>query len=127
MYLEYGGRVTGPARYVSPAIAALYTRAALMAGHWCWQADDPDANVRAIVHRSRSLQHWTWMLPHIGILSTVLGSFLALTSGNRGQELVSSVLTGAGVGMAGTFVGVYGAVFIKAYLRILQHELEAER
>jgi hypothetical protein len=123
--VAYGGRVHGPSLVAAPLILAVYAYAASFAGRICWRGESPRPFEREkLLHEMRYLPYWAWVVQMLGIVSTVLGFWLLLSKGGGDQDLHDRILSGGGVALVGTFVGILTSLVITATHRMIEHDLE---
>lgn len=127
--LTYGGKLHGPALVTIPIILALGAYATAYGGRLCWEAggefigETPVA--RNIVHRATYLDHWAWVCPMVGILSSIAGMAI-LISNNDPATLGNRIASGGGAIFYATFVGVLVSVILKHEQRMIEHELTGD-
>jgi uncharacterized membrane protein YfcA len=124
--ITFGGRIHGAALAVIPIIFLLIAYASAYGGRLCWRADGvlpgtPEA--RRIIHESLYLDHWAWVCPMLGILSSIAGMSILLST-NDAASLGERVTSGGGAIFYGTFVGVLAMLLLKHEQRMIEHELD---
>jgi hypothetical protein len=123
--LDFLSRVHGVALYAIPSILAVCAYGSAYAGYLCWDAEgcEPgDGYAKKIVHHSLYLDHWAWVCPMIGILSSIAGMSVLLSS-NDAATLGERVTSGGGGIFYGTFVGVLSMLLLKHEQRMIEHAL----
>jgi hypothetical protein len=124
--ITFGGRVHGVALYVIPLILILGAYGSAYAGRLCWRADGVEPGsitARHIVHESLYLDHFGWVCPMLGILSSIAGMSVLLSS-NDAATLGERVTSGGGGIFYGTFVGVLAMLVLKHEQRMIEHSLD---
>lgn len=122
----FGGRIHGAALITIPLILALAAYGSAYGGRLCWQADPYIRNREKaphIIHASLYLDHWAWVCPMLGILSSIAGMSILL-SNNDATTLSSRITSGGGAIFYGTFVGVLAMLLLKHEQRMIEHELD---
>jgi hypothetical protein len=123
----FGGRIHGISLGIIPLILLLTAYGSAYAGRLCWEADGDFAGetpVRVgILHRAKYLDHWAWVCPMLGILSSIAGMSILLSS-NDATTLGERVTSGGGAIFYGTFVGVLAMLLLKHEQRMIEHELD---
>lgn len=125
--LAYAHRIHGPSLVVVPLMLVVYSYAAAYAGRICWRAGDHDRSawkLQRLLHEAEYLNFWVWLLQMMGMLTTVYGFWLLLTSGGTDQNLHDRILSGGGVALVGTWVGIFTSVILAASHRMIEHDLE---
>lgn len=130
--VSLGGRVHGAAAVAVPAIFAVFLYGTAVGARLCWLAaevGDPDLVGHGfrlyLLHRAHNLSFLAWVCQIMGILSTVLGFWVLLSgqSGAQTAELATRIQSGAGVALAGTFVGIVASLVLTLEHRLVEHEL----
>lgn len=122
----FGGRIHGVALYVIPAILILTVYASSYGGRLCWRADETTPGTKTasrIIHEAHYLDHWAWVCPMLGILSSIAGMSVLL-SNNDAASLGERVTSGGGGIFYGTFAGVLAMLLLKHEQRMIEHELD---
>lgn len=126
--VTFGGRVHGAALVVIPLILGLTAYGSAYGGRLCWNADGVrpgTLSAAALIHGAKYLDHWAWVCPMLGILSSIAGMSILLSS-NDAATLGERVTSGGGAIFYGTFVGVLAMLLLKHEQRMIEHELERE-
>lgn len=124
--ITFGSNVTGAARVVIPLILLFMVYGSAYGGRLCWRADGarPGSDrARRLIHESLYLDHWAWVCPMLGILSSIAGMSILLSS-NDAASLGERVTSGGGAIFYGTFVGVLAMLLLKHEQRMIEHELD---
>ena len=124
---KYAARVHGPSLVVVPIILIVMGRAAYEALRLAWAAEGKQQNFERVplIHSARWMNYWAWLSPMIGMMGTVMGIWLILTSnGGTTANLHDRLLNGGAVVFAGTFVGILGAVMITTLHRLIEDALD---
>lgn len=126
MALKYGSRIHGPSLAVIPLILLVAGRAVYESLKLAWLSDGKIeiGEREALVHTARWLNFYAWLAPMIGMMGTVLGIWLVLTSSGSVANIHDRLLNGGGVVFAGTFVGILAAVTITTLHRLLEDALD---
>jgi hypothetical protein len=123
----FGGRIHGAALVTIPLILLLAAYGSAYGGHLCWRAGgehvDELPTRRSIIHASLYLDHWAWVCPMLGILSSIAGMSILL-SNNDATTLSARISSGGGAIFYGTFVGVLAMLLLKHEQRMIEHELD---
>lgn len=127
--LTFGGRIHGAPLVVIPLILVLTAYASVYAGWLCWRVDSWDTftyretpTKQAILHDAAYLDHWAWVAPMLGILSSIAGMSILLSS-NDATGLSDRITSGGGAIFYGTFIGVLAMLLLKHEQRMIEHAL----
>lgn len=130
--ITFGGRIHGAPLVVIPVILALAGFATGYGGWLCWRVDaykdrrrtdSYETPVRArILHDAAYLDHFAWVAPMLGILSSIAGMSILL-SGSDPAQLHDRITSGGGAIFYGTFVGVLTMLLLKQEERMIEHSL----
>jgi len=125
--LTFGGRVHGAPLVTIPVILAVTVWGSLYGGRLCWRAGDEGltgGEAERIIHEAAYLDHWAWVAPMLGILSSIAGMSILLSS-NDAANLSDRITSGGGGIFYGTFVGVLAMLLLKHEHRMIEHDLGA--
>lgn len=123
--VTFGGRIHGAPLFVIPVILLLAAYGSAYGGRLCWRADGVSPGGRTadrIIHESLYLDHYAWVCPMLGILSSIAGMSILLSS-NDAATLADRISSGGGAIFYGTFVGVLAMLLLKHEQRMIEHEL----
>lgn len=126
--VTFGGRIHGAPLFVIPVILLLAAYGSAYGGRLCWRADGVQPGTRTadrIIHESLYLDHYAWVCPMLGILSSIAGMSILLSS-NNAATLADRISSGGGAIFYGTFVGVLAMLLLKHEQRMIEHELAGE-
>lgn len=123
--VAYHSRIDGASRIVIPIILALFAAGSAYGGKLCWRADNPWADGQSpsqILHDALYLEWFAYRSQIAGIIATMLGFYVVITSG-VGEADLQTKLKGAAVALLGSFVGVFCSLILLQIERWLDHEL----
>ena len=126
--IVYGGRIHGPSLVAISLILLAYAASSVLAGRLCWELGEPhefvEANRDEILHRAKWILYWAWLAPMVGIMGTIFGMWSLITSSGTSSDLHARIVSGGGVALAGSFIGVLVTVFLTTAHRMIEHEIE---
>lgn len=129
---RFHSSVHGATLVVVPVILALGAYASSIGGRLCWRGDtlgqagsltEVTSARRRILHEAVYLEFWAWVAQMTGILSTVIGFFILLSSASDVDSLGTRIQEGGGTALLGTFVGVYVSLILAMEHRLIEHDL----
>jgi hypothetical protein len=119
----FGGRVHGIVLGVIPFILGVTAYGSFLAGKVAWAADGASPKKKkALLHDAHYIDHYAWVAPMLGILSSIAGMSVLLSS-NDAASLGERVTSGGGGIFYGTFVGVLGMLLLVHEKRMIEHDL----
>lgn len=116
----YGHRLVGPSLVAVPAILIVYTAASAYAALLAWHTP---GRALWVAHRLDFLPFAAWSCQILGIMATVFGFWVLLTSSGDAEALGARIQDGGGVALAGTFVGVACSLVLSVQERLIAHSL----
>lgn len=122
--VAYHSKIDGASRIVIPIILVLFASGSAYGGRLCWRADTAIGRYeeRRILHDALYLEWFAYRSQIAGIIATMLGFYVVVTSG-VGQADFQTKLKGAAVALLGSFVGVLCSLILLQIERWLDHEL----
>jgi hypothetical protein len=132
--IEFHNRIHGVALAVVPVILLVGAYASSIGGRLCWRADNLKHDLRGmrhlatrerslILHEAQYLEFFAWVCQMAGILSTVIGFFILISSGGDVTNLGNRIQSGGGTALLGTFVGVFVSLILALEHRLIEHDL----
>lgn len=123
--VTYASKIHGPSVAVIAIIIIITFSASLFGGRLCWALDTD----RRTFTRSKTIKNaewitfWAWTTPMIGMMGTVFGFWRILTAGGTDTDLHDRILSGGGVALSGTFIGIISTIFLSLIHRLIDHEV----
>lgn len=119
----YHSKIDGGSKIAIPVILLLFASGSAYGGKLCWRADTADAfEAQQILHDALYLEWFAYRSQIAGIVATMLGFYVIISSGGTNSDFQTK-LGGGAVALLGSFVGVLCSLILLQIERWIDHEL----